>query len=146
MVFGLWALILVSMFFIYAPIFVVESGMGETFSGFIVSIGISFVYLVPVWGKIGTRWGIRRLLTIGYIGAGTFAISISFMSNSSWVAIGLLILSYFCSIDDRWGRKYTFLTIRTSARTARNDICIYDVQRFWPIGTTCCVFNCITFI
>ena len=86
-----------SMFFIYAPIFVVESGMGETFSGLIVSIGISFVFLVPVWGKIGTRWGIRRLLTIGYIGAGTLAISISFMSDAPWVAIGLLISAAFAA-------------------------------------------------
>jgi len=86
-----------SMFFIYASIIVVESGMGETFSGLIVSIGISFVFLVSVWGKIGTRWGIRRLLTIGYIGAGIFAISISFMSDSPWVAIGLLISAAFAA-------------------------------------------------
>jgi predicted MFS family arabinose efflux permease len=86
-----------SMFFIYASIIVVESGMGETFSGFIVSIGISFVFLVPVWGKIVTLWGIRRLLTIGYIGAGIFAFSISFMSVSPWVAIGLLISAAFAA-------------------------------------------------
>jgi predicted MFS family arabinose efflux permease len=86
-----------SMFFIYASIIVVESGMGETFSGFIVSIGISFVFLVPVWGEIVTLWGIRRLLTIGYIWAGIIAFSISFMSVSPWVAIGLLISAAFAA-------------------------------------------------
>ena len=41
-----------SMFFIYAPIIVVESGMGETFSGLIVSIGISSVFWFPYGGKL----------------------------------------------------------------------------------------------
>ena len=86
-----------SMFFVYAPIYVVENGLGETFSGVIVSIGISFVFLVPVWGRIGRRWGIRQLLTFGYLGAGIMAISIAFASGAPWLAVGFLISGAFAA-------------------------------------------------
>jgi MFS family permease len=56
-----------SMFFIYAPIYAVNSGLGAVAGGAIVSAGSACVFLAPLWGRLGRRVGMRRLLVGGYI-------------------------------------------------------------------------------
>ncbi len=54
------------MFFIYAPIFVTQSGYSEQVGGALVSLGVMPMVLVRFWGRLGQRIGIRRLLIWGY--------------------------------------------------------------------------------
>jgi hypothetical protein len=62
-----WKLTLRSVFiYVYAPIFAVTSGLGAETGGIIVSIGTGWIWLVPLWGWVGRRSGLRRLLQVGY--------------------------------------------------------------------------------
>ena len=63
-----------SMFYVYAPIFAVTSGLGAEAGGIVVSIGTGWIWLVPVWGWVGRRFGLRRLLQAGYAVAGVLSI------------------------------------------------------------------------
>jgi len=60
-----------SMFYVYAPIFAVTAGLGAEIGGVVTSIGTGWIWLVPVWGWVGRRFGLRRLLHAGYAVAGS---------------------------------------------------------------------------
>jgi MFS family permease len=63
-----------NLFYIYTPIFAVTSGLGDEVGGIIVSIGTGWIWLVPFWGWAGRRFGLRRLLSVGYASAGVLSI------------------------------------------------------------------------
>jgi MFS family permease len=50
------------MFMVYAPIFAVQTGLGAEIGGAIVSAGLASMWSVPLWGWLGRRFGLRRLL------------------------------------------------------------------------------------
>lgn len=54
------------MFFVYAPIFVAQQGYSQETAGLVVSFGTAALFLVPLWGWIGRRYGLRQLLLWGY--------------------------------------------------------------------------------
>lgn len=54
------------MFFVYAPIFVTQQGYSEETAGLIVSFGAAALFLVPLWGRLARRFGLRMLLLLGY--------------------------------------------------------------------------------
>jgi MFS family permease len=82
-----------SMFFIYAPIYAVNSGLGAVAGGAIVSAGSACVFLAPLWGRLGRRVGMRRLLVGGYI--------VAVMAGVPWLGAAGLLLAAFAtgSID-----------------------------------------------
>lgn len=80
-----------SMFFVYAPLYAVSAGLPETTSGAIVSIGMAWLLLVPVWGRIARAFGVRRLLIVGYGLAGIFTIMAGIEITPSWFGIGMLV-------------------------------------------------------
>jgi MFS family permease len=79
-----------SMYFVYAPIYVVDSGLGEIWAGTIVSLGTASFFLVPLWNRIGRRYGLRMLLTGGYLGAGGFTLTVALLEGQAGVATLLL--------------------------------------------------------
>lgn len=83
---GWWA-----MFFIYAPIYAVTSGLDPMVSGAIVSIGNASLFLVPLWGKLGQRYGIRGLLVVGYGLAGMLTMAVAFAAPTPWLGMALLV-------------------------------------------------------
>ena len=74
-----------SMFFIYAPIYAVESGLGDEAGGLLVSLGLACAFLVPIWGWIGRHFGVRRLLMTAYTLSGLASIAVA-------LAMGLPLL------------------------------------------------------
>jgi MFS family permease len=54
------------MFFVFAPIYAVDSGLSAETGGAIVSLGAAAVFGAPLWGWVGRRFGFRRLLIGGY--------------------------------------------------------------------------------
>lgn len=83
---GWWA-----MFFIYAPIYAVTSGLGEEAGGAIVSIGAAALFLVPLWGWLVRRFGMRRLLIVGYTAAGATTVAVAYAAQSPWLGAAMLI-------------------------------------------------------
>jgi hypothetical protein len=43
------------MFYVYAPIFAVTSGLAAEAGGIVASIGTGWIWLVPFWGWVGNR-------------------------------------------------------------------------------------------
>jgi ACDE family multidrug resistance protein len=80
-------------FFIYAPILAVTSGLGEQVGGAIVSVGQSWMWVIPLWAWLGRRFGFRRLLTIGYMGAGVLTLATVALMGSPWLGAATLLLA-----------------------------------------------------
>ncbi len=82
-----------SMFFVYAPIYVVNVGLGEVWAGAITSFGTASFFLVPLWGRIGRRHGLRFLLIAGYLGTGSATVAAALFYDLPWGGVTALILS-----------------------------------------------------
>lgn len=82
-----------NLFYIYTPIFSVTSGLGAEVGGIVVSIGSGWIWLVPFWGWVGRRFGLRRLLRAGYAGAGFLSICASLAFGLPWLGAFLLALA-----------------------------------------------------
>ncbi len=81
-----------TMYFIYVPIYCVETGLGAELGGVILSLASCALLLVPVWGRLGKRTGVRPMLGFGYLFAGVITISVATVS-SPWTGIGLLLVA-----------------------------------------------------
>jgi MFS family permease len=79
------------MYFVYAPIYVVESGLGEIWAGAIVSLGTATFFLVPLWNRIGRCYGLRVLLVGGYVGTGGLTITVALLQGQ--IGVVALVLS-----------------------------------------------------
>ena len=79
------------LFFVYAPIYAVSNGFDEVAGGAIVSIGSLSLYLVPLWGWVGRRFGLRMLLIIGFASAGILTMAIALTSGLPWVGAALIV-------------------------------------------------------
>jgi MFS family permease len=93
-----------SMFFVYAPIYAVTADLGELAGGALVSAGSASVFLAPLWGRIGRRFGMRRLLLIGYLSGGVATLAVAwFMAAPWWGAAALLVAAFATGIVDGAG-------------------------------------------
>jgi MFS family permease len=81
------------MFYVYAPIFAVTSGLGAETGGIVASIGTGWIWLVPFWGWVGRRFGLRRLLQAGYAAAGVLSICVALAFSTPWLGAILLVLA-----------------------------------------------------
>lgn len=82
-----------AMFYVYAPIFAVTSGLGAETGGVVVSIGSGWIWLVPVWGWIGRRWGLRYLLLVGYALAGALSLFTASTFGVPWLCVAMMLLA-----------------------------------------------------
>lgn len=80
-----------AMFFIYGPIYAVSSGLGEVVSGAIVSLGTAVIFLVPLWGWLAQRYGVRRLLLVSYGISGLATLGIAAASGVPWLGVAILL-------------------------------------------------------
>jgi len=79
------------MFFIYAPIYVVTSGLGDEMAGAIVSIGSGMVFVAPAWGWATRRWGLRRILMIGFVAGGLLTLGVAAFGSSPWLGVAFFM-------------------------------------------------------
>ena len=80
-----------AMFFIYGPIYAVTSGLGEVVSGAIVSLGTAVIFIVPLWGWVARRCGVRRLLLVSYSAAGLATLGVAAASGVPWLGVAVLL-------------------------------------------------------
>ena len=106
-----------NVFFVYAPIYAVTSGLGEVMSGAIVSMGTAFLLLIPLWGWFGRRYGFRRILIWASVGAGLFNIAAAIFAASPWLGAALLVATAFCgSLIDSSGNAHFLRAVRAHER------------------------------
>lgn len=80
-----------SLFFIYAPIYGVASGLDEMASATMVSMGMASLFLVPVWGWVGRRYGLRLLLVVGYALTGVMSVLVMVADAGPWLGPASLV-------------------------------------------------------
>jgi len=80
------------MYFVYAPIYVANAGYSSLIGGALISLGLSTMLLVRVWGRIGQAIGMRNLLTIGYglTGALSLSAAVAAALGHAWLCMAML--------------------------------------------------------
>ena len=108
-----------TMYFIYVPIFCVTMGLGETISGALVSLAVSFVMAAPLLRGTIQRYGIRRVLLVGYSGAGIVTVGIGACMDISYLAVVLILMAaLFAMLCDSVGNTLFYRAVRSWERSA----------------------------
>jgi MFS family permease len=81
------------MFFVYAPIYAVESGLDQVTAGAIVSIASGALFIVPLWGWVARRYGLRRLLIVAYGASGLATVAIALAGGVPWLVAAALVVA-----------------------------------------------------
>jgi MFS family permease len=58
----------------YLPVFIVSAGIDAQIGGVMASCGNGLLFLTPLWGRLGARFGIRRTIIAAFIVAGGAAV------------------------------------------------------------------------
>jgi MFS family permease len=105
------------MFYVYGPIYAVESGMGEMAGGLLASAGTGFLFLMPMLGRFARRAGIRRVLVLGFGGAGVATLAASWTTDSPMIASAcLLVAALGLAAIDAIGNVPFMLAVRPHQR------------------------------
>jgi MFS family permease len=111
-------------FFVYAPVFAVEAGLGEKVGGFIVSAGQGYLFAAPLM----TRWmagvGVRRAVVIGFAGgAAAWAAAAAFTGTAPVAAAGALLLTgLFMVLLDVAASLPFLMAVKPSERTEMSSV------------------------
>ncbi|MEM7562118.1 MAG: MFS transporter [Pseudomonadota bacterium] len=107
-----------TMYFIYVPIFCVTAGLGETMGGALVSLATSFVMATPLLRGAIQRYGIRRVLLIGYAGAGMVTVGLGASMGIPYLAVALVLLAaLFAVLCDSVGNTLFYRAVRSWERS-----------------------------
>ena len=82
-----------SMFFIYAPLYAVTSGLGEIIGGAIVSAGVGTVLTVHFWGWIGRRYGLRRMMFWSAMMTALAMLVLTAAAGVAWLGVALWLVA-----------------------------------------------------
>jgi MFS family permease len=124
-----------NMFYVYTPIFAVTSGLGAETGGILASIGTGWIWLVPFWGWVGRRFGLRRLLQAGYAVAGVLSICAALAFGTPWLGAGLLVLAALgTEIIDGAGNLLFLRAVRAYERAEMTTVFVSfrDVAQLGP--------------
>ncbi|MBM3584037.1 MAG: MFS transporter [Alphaproteobacteria bacterium] len=81
------------MFFIYAPIYMVQAGETPQTGALLISCGTAFLFITPVMGWIGRQVGLRRFFMALFAIAATATSGVAVLFDQPWVGAGLLLVS-----------------------------------------------------
>jgi MFS family permease len=126
-----------AVFFIYAPIFAVQSGLGEMAGGIIVSIGSGFLFLIPLWGWCVRRLGLRFMLIAGFTMSGVATLLAAVLAGAPWAAVAMLLIAAFAMVAiDAVGNVPFMLSVRPRERAEMTSVynTYRDVAEMAPPG------------
>jgi len=104
-------------FFIYAPIYAVEAGLGEVAGGAIVSCGTAFLFLMPALGRLVQRAGIRNVFLFGYATGGILTLGLLAAWDVPWIGACFLISAALGMVTvDAAGNVLFMLAVRPRER------------------------------
>ncbi|MGH6719167.1 MAG: MFS transporter [Alphaproteobacteria bacterium] len=87
------------MFFIYAPIYMVNAGESEQTGALLLSLGTSFLFITPVLGWIGRRVGLRRFSMMCFTVLSATSLGAAAVFDQHWVGAGLLLVGALCGVS-----------------------------------------------
>ena len=123
------------MFQVYAPIYAIQSGLGAETGGAIVSVGIGWIWLVPLWGWLGRHYGMRRLLFAGYGSAAVVTIAAAALMGAPVVGAAMLVAAAFCTeIIDGAGNSLYLRAVHPYERSEMTAVFVSyrDFSQFAP--------------
>ncbi len=77
-------------FYYYGPVYMVSCGAEESTTALVVSVANGGIFLVRIWGWVGRRYGIRRLLYWGYGLMSGLTLLVTAVPSVPWVVAALL--------------------------------------------------------
>ncbi len=80
-------------FFIYMPVYAIQQGLGEVVGAMVVSAGNGLLFLAPIAGGLARRYGVRRVLSVGFFICGIFTFAAGILFDSPAAVITLLLLA-----------------------------------------------------
>lgn len=112
-----------AMLFIYTPILAVQSGLGAMAGGIIVSTASGFLFLLPLLNRYLRASGLRRVLTIGFAGAGLATAGIAGGIDYPYLAAGLLLVSALFMVSlDAVGNMTFMLAVKPGERSEMTSV------------------------
>jgi MFS family permease len=79
-------------FYVYGPILMVVTGEGKLSGGLIVSIGHALLAFAVGWGRLGARFGVRRIVVLSFAATAILAVLAGLAGEQHpWVAALLLL-------------------------------------------------------
>ena len=124
-----------SMLYVYGPIFAVTSGLSAETGGLIVSIGTGWIWLVPLWGWVGRRYGLRHLLVAGYGLTGVLTIGAALTFHLPWLGATMIVLAAFgTETIDGAGNLLFLRAVHPHERSEMTTVFVSyrDVAQFGP--------------
>jgi predicted MFS family arabinose efflux permease len=81
-----------TMFFVYAPLFMVNAGYGATASAAVVSAGNAMLFLSMAYGRLARQTGVRPIVVGAYLAAGVLTLVVALLAKSPLMAALFLVL------------------------------------------------------
>ena len=126
-----------NVFFLFGPIYCVQSGYSDQEAGLVVSLGTIPVMLAPLWGRVFARVGLRGLLGIGFAATGLATLLLAMASGWPTLAIALMLLATFtASWIDAGGNALFLRAVRPLERAQMASVyaTFRDAGRIGPLG------------
>ncbi len=113
-----------STFFVYGPILMVVSGQGSFAGGLLVSAGNAMLFCALFWGRIGRRFGARRVMSLAFAGmtAGLLAAGACGEGLPLLAAVFLLACTVFTIALDAIGSTAFFRAVRPRERAEMTGV------------------------
>lgn len=93
-----------AMFFVYPPLYMVQSGVGELAGALLVSVGNALLIFTPLVGRAAERYGLRRLIIGALAAAGICSLlAVVFFAVPAAVAASLLGAAIAAAVLDAVG-------------------------------------------
>jgi predicted MFS family arabinose efflux permease len=106
-----------SMLFVYGPLYCIATGLGEKMGGYLVSAGNAFLFIAPLIGWCGRRWGIKRLIVGGFCLSASACFVAGIFASWPWVGIVALLCGAFAAfVLDVTGNLPFLRLVRPSER------------------------------
>ena len=83
---GFWATL-----FVYGPILMVSAGLDKVTAGTVVSVSVAMAFAVPLWARLGFRYGLRKLLTWAYTTTAVMSIVLWLADVGPYAMVALII-------------------------------------------------------
>jgi ACDE family multidrug resistance protein len=106
-------------FFTYTPIYAVKTGLGEVMAGALLSLGTFGMILMPVWGWLARRYGIRTVASLSFGAAAVGCLAAWGFAATPWLgAAGIVAAALAMAVNDGYGNALFFRACRPSKRDA----------------------------
>jgi MFS transporter, ACDE family, multidrug resistance protein len=126
-------------FYVYAPIFTVATGWSPSAGAAVLSLGAATLLLVPFWGFLARRFGIRGLLIAGYALSGLCLLLTAgaAFAMPALAPLFLLATALMMSTIDGAGNVPFLRATRAHERASMAGIYMTyrDVSQFLPLAT-----------